>query len=117
VNYQVADGLSEDTFPRVLPHLYREETLSFYGRFPAGTEKINVRVAGRGGDGEPYELVFWKPIKECLRGSPEMAQQWAAQKVFHLVGQRVLTASVDEKTAIEGRIKAIADKFNLYVPY
>jgi uncharacterized protein YegL len=117
VNYQVADGLSEDTFPKVLPHLYREETLSFYGRFPPGTKKINVRVAGRGGDGEPYELVFWKPIKECLRGSPEMAQQWAAQKVFHLVGQRVLTASMDEKTAIEGQIKAIADKFNLYVPY
>jgi uncharacterized protein YegL len=117
VSYQVADSLSDEAFPNVLPHLYREETLSFYGKFPPGTERINVRVAGRGGDGEPYELVFYKPLKECLRGSPELAQQWAAQKVFHLVGQRVLTTSPEAKTEIEGQIRDIAGKFNLYVPY
>lgn len=117
VNYQAADGLASETFPKVLPHLYREETLSFYGRFAADTKLVNIRISGRGGDGEPYELVFYKPLKECLRGTPELAQQWAAQKVFHLVGQRVLTTSPDEKTQIEGEIKAVAGKFDLYVPY
>ncbi len=117
VDYQVADGLSSESFPKVLPHLYREETLSFYGRFSADTKLVNVRVSGRGGDGEPYELVFYKPLKECLRGTPELAQQWAAQKVFHLIGQRVLATSADEKSRIEDEIKAIAGKFDLYVPY
>ena len=56
VKYQAADGLAGEAFPKALPHLYREETLSFYGRFPASTKDINVRISGRGGDGEPYEL-------------------------------------------------------------
>lgn len=117
VKYQAADGLASEAFPKALPHLYREETLSFYGRFPASTKDINVRVSGRGGDGEPYELVFRKPLKECLRGSPELSQHWAAQKVFHLVGQRVLMGTEEAKKPFEKQINALADKFGLMVPY
>lgn len=117
VSYHLSDGLASDAFPRNLPHLYREQTLSFYGRFPADMEVLNIRVSGRGGDGEPYELVFWKRLDECLRGSPELAQQWAAQKVFHLVGERVVSTSPEEKARIAEEIRTIARRFDLYVPY
>ena len=117
VKYHVADGLADESFPKALPHLYREETLSFYGRFAPGTKGINVRVSGRGGDGAPYELVFRKPLKECLRGEPELSRYWAAQKILHLVGQRVLMESDEQKKPFETEINAIADKYGLAVPY
>jgi uncharacterized protein YegL len=117
MSYVVADGLAEEAFPKMLPHLYREQPLSFYGHFPAGAELLNIRVSGRGGDGEPYELVFWKRIEECPRGEADLAQQWAAQKVFHLVGQRVVSTSPEEKGKITEEIRELARKFDLYVPY
>ncbi|MDX9979740.1 MAG: VWA domain-containing protein [Lentisphaeria bacterium] len=117
VSYHLADGMADEAFPKMLPHLYRTQTLSFYGRFAPGTELVNIRVSGRGGDGEPYELVFWKRLDECLRGEPDLAQQWAAQKVFHLVGQRVVSNSPEEKGKIADEIRELARKFDLYVPY
>ncbi len=113
LKYHIADGLDEDVFPKRLPHLYRGETLSVYGRYPKGAEEIAVSVTGRDIDGNIEELIFRGSIADAGRDSPQLALDWAAQKIFHLIGLRTL----DPSPQIQAEIRQVAQKYNLYVPY
>ncbi|MCK5804793.1 MAG: VWA domain-containing protein [Lentisphaeria bacterium] len=110
-------SLERDIFPKRLQHLYRGETLSFFGRFPAGTKEFVFRLQGRDGTGTLRALQFRRSLKECLRGSGELGRTWASQKVFHLIGERTLTSSPEAKGRRTREITKVAEKFGLLVPY
>jgi hypothetical protein len=117
LKYHAAGGLNDQIFPKRLPHLYRNEILSIYGRYEEGVDELILSLTGRDGAGKLRELVFRRKFEDCPRGSAELAQNWAAQKVFHLVGQRTLTTDAARKQEIERQISSLAKTFSLYVPY
>jgi hypothetical protein len=107
-------GIGEEIYPkRLLPHVYRGETLSLFGRYPLGTEELTLSIVGRHGANHLMDLVVRATIAECARGTARIAEDWAAQKVFHLLGQDILVPS--EQT--RAQIQRLADEYNLFIPY
>jgi len=117
LRYQIPGGLAAEVFPKRLPHLYRGETLSIFGRYPAGAEELTLALLGRDGDGRERELLFHRRFRDCPEAGAELAQHWGAQKIFHLIGQRTLTTDAATREALTGQIGALAKDYSLYVPY
>lgn len=117
LRYQAGGGLDEGIFPKRLPHLYRGDTLSIFGRYPAKTRELVLSLMGRDGLGKHRELVFRRPLDQCPATGRELAQQWAAQKVFFLIGQRTLSTDAEDRARRTAEINAIARQYSLYVPY
>ena len=113
LQYLAPEELRGEIFPKRLPHLYRGETLSIYGRFQAGTEEIVISIVGRDASGDIEELIFRGRIKEAEKASARLALDWAAQKVFHLIGLRTL----EQSPRLDQEIRQLAEKYNLFVPY
>jgi hypothetical protein len=117
LHYRATGGLDAGIFPKRLPHLYRGETLSIFGRYPSGTEELTLSLVGRDGLGKHRELLFRRKLSECPPAGRELAQQWGAQKVFHLIGQRTLSTDAEVRARHTAEIGAIAKQYSLYVPY
>ena len=117
LHYQVPGGLQADIFPKRLPHLYRGETLSIFGRYPAGVDDLTLSLLGRDGNGRQRELLFHRKLSECPEVGRELAQNWGAQKIFHLIGQRTLTTDAKARARFTEEIGTLAKGFSLHVPY
>lgn len=117
LRYQIPGGLEADVFPKRLPHLYRGETLSIFGRYPAGVDELTISLLGRDGGGKQRELLFRRRFSECPDAGRELAQHWGAQKIFHLIGQRTLTTSSEARAQFTQDITNLAKDYSLYVPY
>ncbi len=118
LRYHASDELATEIFPKRLPHLYRGETLSLWGTFPKQVKELTLSLVGRDGSGQLRELLFRKPLDECRRGTADIAKEWAAQKIFHLLGQRTLTTDAIEQTKLQARIRQLSREFGgIMVPY
>ena len=113
LKYHVAGELGGDIYPKKLPHLYRGETLHVFGRFNRGDEEVVLSIVGRDATGDLQEIIFRGSIKDSPKASPQIALEWAAQKIYHLIGLRTLSPSVE----VQNEIRKTAQKYNLYVPY
>lgn len=113
LRYRATGDLARDIFPRQLPHLYRGDTLSLFGRIPAGAEWLGMQITGRDANGGEQELVLRENLRQAPRGDARIALDWAAQKIFHLIAERVY-APTPEQTS---EIRRLADRYKLYVPY
>ena len=113
LEYHITGGLAGEIFPKRLPHLYRDGTLAIYGRFPADTKEIALSVVGRDAAGELEELIFRGNLADCPQAPSRLPLDWAAQKIFHLIGLRTLQPSQE----IDEQVRQLADQYNMYVPY
>ena len=69
-----------------------------------------------------YQIKSGDEIVEQLfsfqdRGGRDLAQNWGAQKIFHLIGQRTLTTDEERRAEITRQIGELASQYSLYVPY
>ncbi|MBT3380459.1 MAG: VWA domain-containing protein [Lentisphaerae bacterium] len=113
LEYLAPEELRAEIFPKRLPHLYRGEALSIYGRFPPATEEIVISIVGRDASGDLEELIFRGKVAESEKASARLTLDWAAQKVFHLIGLRTLEPS----PRLDQEVRELAQKYNLFVPY
>jgi len=113
LEYHVTGGLGDEVYPKRLPHIYRGETLSVYGRYPAGVRELALSIVGRGLRGRIEELIFRTDLSKAPRASSRLAVEWASQKLFHLISEYALRPSPD----LYARIRALSAQYKLYVPY
>ncbi len=106
-------GMAREIYPKKLPHLYRGETLSIFGRFPRGADTIAVQIRGQAAGGAATDFIFRGDIAESRRAGRELQYDWVAQKAFYLVLQRILTASPE----VEAELRALQTRYNLEIPY
>lgn len=113
LNYHITGGLGNSIFPKKLPHLYRGETLSIFGRYPKGKQELAIQIIGRNASGKLEELIYRGNIKRAIQSEHNLAIDWAAQKIFHLLAQRNFNPSPE----LTREIVNLAKRYNLYVPY
>ncbi len=113
LDYQVSSGLSDETFPKKLPHLYSKHMVSIYGRFPANTREIGLRITGVDSQGARQELVFAGDLDNAPHADETLPRKWAEQLIYHLYSK--LTAEYDDSLKME--IYRTAAKYGLDVPY
>jgi hypothetical protein len=102
----------EDIFPKKLPHIYRNRTLSIYGTFNVTDKESTVQLIGRSSSGD-RQLIYKIRFDEARKASPELAKNWASQKIFHLIGD----LTDNPNTAIATEIANLQRKFKVYIPY
>lgn len=117
LRYRASAGLSEEIYPKRLPHLYRGETLSIFGRYTPDVDELTLSLLGRDGTGKRRELLFRRKFSECPETGRDLAQSWATQKIFHLIGERTLTTDEERRAQINQQISDLAQQYALYVPY
>jgi Ca-activated chloride channel family protein len=113
LKYDITGDVEADLFPRRLPHLYRGETLSIYGRYPAGLEEAALSLVGRNAAGELEELVYRIDFRNAPRAPATLQVDWASQKVFHLIALNTLNPDPN----LLDEVRSLAERFQLYVPY
>jgi Ca-activated chloride channel family protein len=113
LRYRATGVLAKESYPKQLPHLYRGKTLSLYGRYDEGVDTVGMQLIGRDADGKDQELVFRGNLKTAPRTGPQLAADWAAQKVFFLLVERVMTPTPE----ITAEIRKLAERYKLLVPY
>ncbi|MFW5893752.1 MAG: VWA domain-containing protein [Verrucomicrobiota bacterium] len=113
LRYNITGGMRGSIYPKRLPHLYRGETLSVYGRYPEGTDQIAIQIVGADAQGKLEELIFRGDLAEATDGSNSLEIDWAAQRIFYLLARRTLHPSAE----VTATIRRLARQYNIYVPY
>lgn len=113
LKYNVTGGMRESLYPKRLPHLYRGETLSIYGRYPPKTDELAIQIIGNDAGGKLEELVFRADLSRVPEGGRGIEIDWAAQHIFYLIARRTLNPSVE----VTSEIRRLARQYNIYVPY
>ncbi len=113
LEYHVTGGLGGEIYPKQLPHLYRGETLSVYGRYPAGTGELALSLVGRDAQGRLEEFLFRSNVKKAPKASARLAVEWASQKLYHLISRNTLAPD----PSVVAQVRRIAEQYNLFVPY
>ena len=113
LNYQISSSLSSKTFPKKLPNLYMDRTISLFGQYQANTDKVSLRITGTDKNGIKHELIYSESLSRALKSSELLATEWALQYIFHLYS--TLTAQYSEKT--KQKIYSIARKHSIPTNY
>ena len=112
LNYRYMGQNKEDLFPKDLPHLYKNRTLSIFGTFNLSEKENMIQLLGRSSAGN-RQLIYKLIYEDANRAGRDLAKSWAAQKIFHLIGK--LTDKKDPEVVSE--IRRLQQKFEVYVPY
>ena len=67
-------------------HIFRNRTSTVYGSFELDEEAAMIQILGQSSTGS-RQLIYKINFAEAQSASPELAKTWAAQKIFHLIGQ------------------------------
>lgn len=113
LDYQVSGDLAELSFPKKLPHLYSNHTLSVYGKFTSETKELGLRITGFDNLGKKQEFVFAGNLDDASDADEQLPKKWALQYIYNLYSK--LTADYDE--VIKTEIYRTASKYGVDVPY
>lgn len=80
-------AVEEELYPKVIPDFFEKRPLVLFGRFTKDeNQEFAVRITGTLG-GRKKELLFKANLREAKQGGAEIAQGWAFQKAYHLIGE------------------------------
>jgi hypothetical protein len=102
-----------EVYPLLISNLYLDRALVFYGRFPKGTKTLVFQTVGRAGDVKCDMLFNLDLEKNVKQGDSSIRENWAKQKIYHLIGQNA--RKPDPATLTE--MQATAREYGIAVPY
>lgn len=101
-------------FPQRLPDFYRGRVVTVYGKFdPAQDRELVVRLEGRAGD-EQKEIVLKADLSAASRGDRSIAEGWAFEKSYHLIGE---ITRVGEQRAILDELQRLSNNYGVRTSY
>lgn len=112
LSYSFSGIDSSEIYPKQLTHLFLDRPLIIHGRLPVDVNKLVFQVVGRAGT-EWHDMIFVINRDQIAAGSSRLQQQWAWQKIYHMIGDYIGGAS-PEKLEV---IRTFADRHGLIVPY
>ncbi len=117
IRYTVDRDTGRDLYPRTLPHLYRHETLRLYGRFRHLSDELVLNLTGRDATHARRDLVFRRRYADCGPAPESLAQEWAGQKILHLIAARTWATDEAQRKACDQEIHQLTERYHVYTPY
>ena len=117
LKYTAEGPVSQEIFPRSLPHLYRNESLRLFGRFGNIDDELVLTLAGKDAELKTRDLIFRRRYRECPPGSKELPREWAGQKILFLLALRNSTENQQRITRYNAEINALIRQYGVYTPY
>lgn len=101
-------------FPQRLPDFYRGRVTTVYGKFdPAKDRELVLRLEGRAGN-EKKDMVLKADLTAASRGDRTIAQGWAFEKSYHLIGE---ITRVGEQEAILRELQRLSETYGVRTSY
>lgn len=101
-----------ETYPRLVPNLYRGVPLEIYGACPADQKEIVFSMRGLAGV-KAYESVFRLAFDPEKKGTAELRDAWARRRMYALVGAYSATPSA----ALMREMRAFSQDYDVAIPY
>jgi hypothetical protein len=117
MRYLAEGKVSKNIYPRHLPHLYRHETLSIYGRFDPDDTELVLTLSGYDAKNQHRDLVFRRRYDECGEGPELMKQHWAAQKIMHTRAEITLCTDPKRRQALDRECRHLANDYGIMINY
>lgn len=111
--YSATGDIEKEMYPRRLPLMYRDNVMSVFGRWPAGTEEIAIQLVGRSARDEPLDYVYNISLNEAASGTEAIKRNWIDQKVFYLIAEK----TINPTPQLERELRRMLEKHNLKTPY
>lgn len=111
--YSATGDIEKEMYPRRLPLMYRDNVMSVFGRWPAGTEEIAIQLVGRSARDEPLDYVYNISLNEAASGTEAIKRNWIDQKVFYLIAEKTINSTPQ----LERELRRMLEKHNLKTPY
>lgn len=113
VRFRFSQASRSEAYPVQTENLYLDRPLVLRGRFLREARIITFQAVGRAG-GVACDMVFHLPIAEAESSDDaSIREQWARQKIYHLIGQYARTA--DPQVLKE--IRSMSREYGVEVPY
>ncbi len=117
IEYMADKNIVKEIYPKKLQHLYRGSDVKIFGCYGPNDTEIVLRVVGYDCNNTRRDVMFRRTIAECRHTDKPIDMEWAAKKIIHLLADKTLAVSPQEKAKLEADINRIKAKFNLAVPY
>lgn len=101
-----------ETYPVETANMYLDRPLVIYGRYPRGLKMLVFRAAGTSG-GREGDMIFQVPLSAAEKGSKEIRDEWAYQKVYYLLGLYARTRD----SGVMQTLRQAADEYGVRIPY
>ncbi len=111
VQVDLSGMTEEESYPLVLPDLYRGGRIEFFGRFDR-EKKIALRLTGNV-RGNLKEFVYRGDLPKPDSSKAPIAEGWASAKAFHLVSRNLELGESEERT---NTIRDLVRTFSLEIP-
>lgn len=87
VGFRFPVGSTCEVYPVQTSNLYLDRPLVLYGRYPRGEEKVTFQAVGEA-QKVKCDMLFDVSLAEGAgKGDGDVRDEWAKQKVYHLIGQ------------------------------
>ena len=112
---QGADG--QEIYPRGLPHLYRSQTLTIWGRYPDRNATLSLRITGRDATQTTRSLIFERKLVSCTLGDEMLPDRWAGQKLLYLLALKNSSNNAAEIARLDQLITELRRQHRTYSLY
>ncbi|MCK5862752.1 MAG: VWA domain-containing protein [Candidatus Hydrogenedentes bacterium] len=114
LNAEYGQAVHGDVYPRVMPDFYQERPIVLYGRFAPGTDEVfTARITGRAGEASK-ELVFRTLLSEAEKGGKDIAQAWAFEKAYDIIGE---ISEQGENPMLLDELRQISQRYSIRTIY
>ena len=101
-------------YPRVLPDFFRRRPVTLYGRFRKDQDvDFLVRLSGTAGEINK-EVLFQKSFADAEPGDASIANRWAFQKAYHLIGE---ISRLGETAELRDELNTLSRVYNIRTSY
>ncbi|MCH8203688.1 MAG: VWA domain-containing protein [Candidatus Hydrogenedentes bacterium] len=105
---------AESVYPRTLPDFYRGRVLTVYGQFDSARDtELVLRLKGEAGAAKK-DMVLKASLEAASRGDRSIAQGWAFEKSYHLIGEMT---RVGETPELMGELRRLSEEFKVQTSY
>ncbi|MFW6414503.1 MAG: VWA domain-containing protein, partial [Verrucomicrobiota bacterium] len=113
LEYTATGEVADELYPKSLPHLYRNGTLTVFGKLPAETEEFALQIKGWSAREDKLNYVYHADIEKAEQGSKELMHDWIAQKAFYLIAKEALEPTEE----IRSELREFQRRYNPEMPY
>ena len=108
-------GIRQDElYPRRLPDFFKGRPVVVHGRFdPSQDETFAMRLVGRAAD-RTKEVIFRADLDEARTGDVSIANEWAFNKAYHLIGRMV---EEGEQPALRAELRSLSQRYGIQTSY
>jgi Ca-activated chloride channel family protein len=105
---------TKEVYPKIISDFYMDKPVTLYGRYDAAQDStFVVRLTGHATT-DQKEVIFKAKLNEATQGKENIAQRWAFQKAYYLIGEMSLQGETPE---LLSQLRGLSQQYKIRTSY